>query len=74
MLQMNLEPSISPMKARRKAKPEAITSTSISDDDPFNARILSLVTDLGNTVLTKKAAGDLYSYVNGLYSPRRSLT
>lgn len=47
------------MKPRRKAKAEA--STSVSDDDPSHARILSLVTDLGNTVLTKKAAGDLYS-------------
>lgn len=29
------------------------------EDDPITARILKLVTDLGNTVLTKKAAGDL---------------
>lgn len=55
---MNLEPRASPMKPRRRPKPEA--TKSISDDDPSNARILSLVTDLGNTVLTKKAAGDLY--------------
>lgn len=56
---MDLEPRARPMKPRRKPKPEA--AKSISDDDPSNARILSLVTDLGNTVLTKKAAGDLYS-------------
>ena len=30
------------------------------DDDPINARILSLVVDLGNTVLTKRAASDLH--------------
>ena len=30
------------------------------DDDPINARILSLVVDLGNTVLTKRAATDLH--------------
>lgn len=33
------------------------------DDDPVNSRILGLVTDLGNTVLTKRAAGDLYMWV-----------
>ncbi|KAG8530002.1 uncharacterized protein KY384_005484 [Bacidia gigantensis] len=32
-----------------------------TDDDPVHARILAVVTDLSNTVLTKKAAGDLYS-------------
>lgn len=31
------------------------------DDDPLNARILRLIVDLGNTVLTKRAAGDLYT-------------
>ncbi|EAT84606.2 hypothetical protein SNOG_08330 [Parastagonospora nodorum SN15] len=31
----------------------------ITDDDPVNARILKLATDLGNTVLAKKAANDL---------------
>jgi hypothetical protein len=29
------------------------------DDDPINARILALVTDLGNTVLTKKSVTEL---------------
>jgi hypothetical protein len=32
-------------------------------DDPIEARILKSVTDLGNTVLAKKAAGDLHRYV-----------
>jgi rapamycin-insensitive companion of mTOR len=31
------------------------------DPDPVNARILKLVVDLGNTVLSKKAAGDLHA-------------
>lgn len=32
---------------------------SVVDEDPLNARILALVSDLGNTVLTKRAASDL---------------
>lgn len=32
-----------------------------AEDDPLLARILKLVSDLGNTVLTKRAAGDLFS-------------
>jgi rapamycin-insensitive companion of mTOR len=32
-------------------------------NDPIEARILKSVTDLGNTVLAKKAAGDLHRYV-----------
>ncbi|KAL9129359.1 MAG: hypothetical protein Q9217_002159 [Psora testacea] len=43
-----------PPPVRRHAKPAA-------HDNPTHARILAIVTDLGNTVLTKKAAGDLYS-------------
>ncbi|KAL9099671.1 MAG: hypothetical protein Q9163_004860 [Psora crenata] len=31
------------------------------DDNPVHAHIVAIVTDLSNTVLTKKAAGDLYS-------------
>jgi rapamycin-insensitive companion of mTOR len=31
----------------------------ITHGDPVNARILKLATDLGNTVLAKKAANDL---------------
>lgn len=42
-------------------RPERGANPSIYDDDPLNARILSLVADLGNTVLTKRAAADLYS-------------
>lgn len=34
------------------------------DDDPINARILNLVIDLGNTVLTKRAATDLHGQVS----------
>lgn len=33
------------------------------DDNPLNARILRIIVDLGNTVLTKRAAGDLYTLV-----------
>ncbi|KAJ9668040.1 hypothetical protein H2201_001846 [Coniosporium apollinis] len=33
----------------------------ITDRDPLNARILKLVTDLGNTVLAKRAVADLQS-------------
>jgi len=40
----------------------------VSDDDPINARILKLATDLGNTVLAKKAANDLQSSVPRLIS------
>ena len=31
------------------------------DDDPKRAQVLALVKDLGNAVLTKKAAGDIYA-------------
>lgn len=34
-------------------------TVAITDDDPTNARILKLTTDLGNTVLAKRAANDL---------------
>ncbi|KAF2019652.1 cytosolic regulator pianissimo [Aaosphaeria arxii CBS 175.79] len=43
------------MSLRRKA---AVT-IAVTDNDPVNARILKLATDLGNTVLAKKAANDL---------------
>ena len=33
------------------------------DSDSLEARIVSLVIDLGNTVLTKRAAGELHGYV-----------
>lgn len=35
--------------------------TTALDEDPIQARILSLAGDLGNTVLTKRAASDLFS-------------
>ncbi|KAH6616595.1 Rapamycin-insensitive companion of mTOR, N-term-domain-containing protein [Boeremia exigua] len=34
-------------------------TVAITDNDPINARILKLATDLGNTVLAKRAANDL---------------
>ena len=40
---------------------------SVADEDPINARILALVSDLGNTVLTKRAASDLVKYVGILH-------
>lgn len=38
-------------------------TVAITDSDPTNARILKLATDLGNTVLAKRAANDLQAYV-----------
>lgn len=43
------------MSLKRKAE----VKVAVTDDDPINARILKLATDLGNTVLAKKAANDL---------------
>ena len=39
--------------------PKAEIKVAVTDDDAVNARILKLATDLGNTVLAKKAASDL---------------
>lgn len=39
--------------------PKAEIKVAVTDEDPVNARILKLATDLGNTVLAKKAASDL---------------
>jgi len=39
--------------------PQGEIKVAITDSDPVNARILKLATDLGNTVLAKKAANDL---------------
>lgn len=47
---------------RWQRTPHTRTRNPLSVDDQVNARILSLVADLGNTVLTKRAAGDLFSY------------
>ena len=43
----------------------------VIDDDPIRARILALASDLGNTVLTKRAAGDLFRCVISRYATRR---
>ncbi|OAL49356.1 hypothetical protein IQ07DRAFT_51916 [Pyrenochaeta sp. DS3sAY3a] len=40
-------------------KRKSSVKVAITDHDPVNARILKLATDLGNTVLAKKAANDL---------------
>ncbi|KAF1842446.1 uncharacterized protein K460DRAFT_370407 [Cucurbitaria berberidis CBS 394.84] len=40
-------------------KREAEVRVAVTDSDPVNARILKHATDLGNTVLAKKAANDL---------------
>jgi len=44
-------------------KRKADVKVAVTDSDPLNARILKLATDLGNTVLAKKAANDLQVYV-----------
>lgn len=44
-------------------KPKTEVKVAITDSDPVNARILKLATDLGNTVLAKKAASDLQTSV-----------
>lgn len=43
--------------------PKGEVKVAITDSDPINARILKLATDLGNTVLAKKAANDLQMLV-----------
>ena len=45
-------------RARRRLPKTA--KIAIRDEDPIRNRILELTIDLGNTVLTKRAAGDLY--------------
>ena len=42
----------------------------MTDVDDTNARIMDLIKDLGNTVLTKRAAGDLNAYVPTLVDSR----
>lgn len=46
-----------PVNVYLSRKPEV--KIAVTDSDAMNARILKLVTDLGNTVLAKKAANDL---------------
>ncbi|KAB2580310.1 HR1 repeat rho-binding protein [Lasiodiplodia theobromae] len=57
--------SIKPWKASHVAvetlKTPKDAKNGITDNDPVNARILKLVTDLGNTVLAKRAANDLHN-------------
>ncbi|KAF2761382.1 cytosolic regulator pianissimo [Pseudovirgaria hyperparasitica] len=49
---------------RSRARTTALEPrVSVTDSDPTNARILKLATDLGNTVLAKKAANDLHRSV-----------
>ncbi|KAI9846768.1 MAG: hypothetical protein M1837_003617 [Sclerophora amabilis] len=47
-----------PREASAPALPAA-EETSLAEDDPVNAKILQLIVDLGNTVLTKRALSDL---------------
>jgi len=37
------------------------------ENDQVEARVISLVIDLGNTVLTKRAIGDLHRYLPCLF-------
>ncbi|KAF2000069.1 hypothetical protein P154DRAFT_208064 [Amniculicola lignicola CBS 123094] len=56
--------SITPWAAKSddiRWKRTADIKNAVTDSDPVNARILKLATDLGNTVLAKKAANDLQS-------------
>jgi rapamycin-insensitive companion of mTOR len=53
-------------------KRNTASRAAITDDDPVNARILKLATDLGNTVLAKKAANDLQASVSPL--PAKKVT
>lgn len=48
-------------RARRRLQQKPKLAT---NEDPIHNRILELTVDLGNTVLTKRAAGDLYGYVH----------
>lgn len=54
--------SITPWAAKAENmgyKRKSEVKVAITDNDPINQRILKLTTDLGNTVLAKKAANDL---------------
>ncbi|KAI9704011.1 MAG: hypothetical protein M1820_005632 [Bogoriella megaspora] len=54
-----IKPWTGPHSDSRPSLSRRILENSTSETDPTNFRILSLVKDLGNTVLTKRAAGDL---------------
>ncbi|KAF1959638.1 hypothetical protein CC80DRAFT_489747 [Byssothecium circinans] len=54
--------SMTPWRAKSdniRWKPTTDVKVAVTDNDAVNARILKLATDLGNTVLAKKAATDL---------------
>ena len=38
---------------------QEIFKTAVTDSDPLNQRILKLIVDMGNTVLSKRSANDL---------------
>jgi hypothetical protein len=38
-----------------------------TDPDPTNQKILKLIVDMGNTVLSKRAASDLHKYVDQVF-------
>ncbi len=48
---------------RGDTKCTRLESAPTADADPVVAKILSLITDLGNTVLVKRAAAELHAYV-----------
>lgn len=63
------ETQIKPWAARSEDiswKRKTQVTVAITDRDPINARILKLATDLGNTVLAKRAANDLQASVLSL--------
>ena len=46
--------------ARTRRRLPKMAKIAKRDEDPVRSRILELIVELGNTVLTKRAAGDLY--------------
>ncbi|KAL8823092.1 MAG: hypothetical protein Q9191_006183 [Dirinaria sp. TL-2023a] len=62
LLSLGIRPAAA--RARSKRPLKSTSKTTPLDEDPLHSRILSLAVDLGNTVLAKKAAGDLYSIKN----------
>lgn len=61
---MNVDQAVIQPKARRRLK--HLPKASPIDEDG-HGRILRLTVDLGNTVLTKRAAGDLYRQASFLF-------
>jgi len=55
------------MQPRARLKTDITTARTakllIADDDPTNARILSLINDLSNSVLAKRRAAEIHKYV-----------